>query len=372
MKLRWKIGVVFLVILVVGALVVFIVSRGSPKNVRNTNQGAPSTQSDTPKTSKLAFDYPIFDPEVVSHITPLGELNGGYSEAQAMTGVVINLKASAVAGGTKIPVRAPADMTLEYYAYAKDPIGGKAQWTLLFRLSPQHVMRFDHISDASQAILDTTTTTPSNTSAEQTPKSKVKIKAGEEFARTSGTDQAHNWNIYFFEDGHQNGYANKSRFKSTQATQRMLSAVCPFDYYAAETKAKYYALLGYSQAGQSTTCGNPSRDKVGTIAGQWFLSSDPSTGIQESQDGEYHSPIALYRNSAGEIILDHFGGRRIDIPAKHASNKDPETVTTKHCYAASNGYVFAELKNETTLAVAYSRSGSCPAELPTNHKLYYR
>ena len=67
---------------------------------------------------EIAFTHLFFDPNLVSHITPLGELNGGYEEAQTIAGVMVNIKPEVVEGGSKeIEVRAPTDMTLEKYAY---------------------------------------------------------------------------------------------------------------------------------------------------------------------------------------------------------------------------------------------------------------
>lgn len=343
--------------------------------VTSTSLNSPTTEK-TP-SGKTTFTHKFFDPAVVSHITPLGELNGGYEEAQAFGGVMINVKPEAVAGDKVIDIYAPTDLTLESYAYYKVPEEGTNQWTLIFRASGTVMIKIDHITHALDSVVAATTTAPKDTSAEESPTKKITFKAGELIARTRGTKMAHNWNIYLTDTTHTNTFINQARFKTGGAGDRLVHGVCPFDYYDDSLKSEFMTLMGYSQAGQSTTCGSVSRDKAGTAAGQWFLDEDPAFGLQEKLDGNYASPLALYKNSAGEVILDQFGGKRLDIAATNPTNKDPEAVTDTHCYAVlsegkSAGYVYVKLAAANQMSVAHAASGTCPSTFPATSKTYYR
>ena len=336
-----------------------------PSNLRNDDNSVSSNE--------IKFTHEIFDPELVSHITPLGELNGGYEEAQAVAGIMVNLKQDAVAGGNEIEVRAPTGMTLESYAYYKSPNDGQLTWTLIFRISPEVRIKFDHITRTTQELVDSTTTMPKDTSAEQYPKLSVSLKAGDIFAYTSGTPNAHNWNIYLTDTRQKNGFINSKRYSSDYAGQRMLTARCPFDFYPDDMKAEFLALMGYSIAGQSQTCGSVSRDVDGTISGMWHFSSNYLTGKPEQLDGVYASPLSIIKNSAGEITIDQVNNMRLDIQPGSMAFKDPAEVTGEHCYQLENGYAYFKMVSPQEMKFAYGSSGNCPSSFPdAGSKIYYR
>lgn len=374
------------ILIVTSIVVIFAIGLGVLSLMKRrsnspSNSNIQSSQSNTTAVNKVVtpikFTHQFFDPAVVSHITPLGELNGGYEEAQALSGVMINLKSEAVAHNKTIDIYAPTDLTLESYAYFKVPEEGNNQWTLIFRASDAVMIKVDHITDALESVIAATTTTPKDTSAEESPTKKLTFKAGELIARTRGTKVAHNWNIYVTDTTHTNTFMNQARFATGGAGDRLIHGVCPFDYYDDSLKSQFLALMGYSEAGQSATCGNVSRDKAGTAAGQWFLDQDSASGLQEKMDGNYASPLALFKNSAAEIILDQFGGKRLEVTATNTTFKDPEEITDTHCYAIisegrSAGYVYVKLIGANQMSVAYATSGSCPSTFPASAKTYYR
>ncbi|MBI4017666.1 MAG: hypothetical protein HY366_01830, partial [Candidatus Aenigmarchaeota archaeon] len=111
-----------------------------PNETSSAINGTAEEPTQAPTPHEAAFIYKIFDPELVNHITPLGELNGGYSEAQALGGVMVNLKPEAYANNNEIEVRAPAGMVLERYAYWS--FGGEKSWVLHFRVSPDVVLKY--------------------------------------------------------------------------------------------------------------------------------------------------------------------------------------------------------------------------------------
>lgn len=321
----------------------------------------------------VTFTYPIFDPELVKNITPLGELMGGYEEATALAGVMINLKPEAYEGGKDMEVKAPTDMTLQSYAHFIDTNDGSENWALIFSLSPQLTLRLDHITRVSQKITDVAPTAPKNNSTEDYPKRKASFKAGEVVAFTSGTKLAHNWNIYLTDTKHQNDFINTARYQNSMAGQRLLNARCPFDFYPEEMKTKFTRLLGYSKPGQSSDCGNPSKDIKGTLSGMWHFSSDPKSGISEQLDGIYASPLSVFKNSAGEVTIDQVNNQRLDITPENKTNEDPKKITTEHCYQVTSGYAYFKVVSDQEMKVAYSSSGNCPTTFPTTQaKTYYR
>lgn len=344
---------------------------------KDTSGSAPK-QSASKTAEAIKFSENIFDPATTSFIGPLGELNGGYEEATATAGITINIKPEAVTGGKMIEVKAPTAMSLDNYAYYK--VGSEPNtWTLYFRLSPTLTMRMDHILRASDKIVEATTSTPKSDSRSESPKRKVSFKAGEIVAYTSGTANAHNWNIYVFDDGHQNKFINQARYENSSAGKQMLQAACVFDYYEPAAKAAYIALMGARKAGESSTCGEVSRDKAGTLSGMWHFSADSKQGMEIGKDGRYESPFSIYKNSAGVISINQIDGKRIDVEPGARTNKDPAEVTSEHCYEGSDaymrpaGYVYLKLVDDKQMSLAYSPIGSCPASFPTSSaKTYYR
>ena len=332
----------------------------------------PENEVNVVASNDVKFTHEIFDLEIVSHITPLGELNGGYEEAQAVAGIMINLKQEAIAGGKEIEIRAPTDMTLENYAYYRSPNDGQLGWTLIFHISPEVRIKFDHITRVTQEIVDATNTVPADTSAEQYPKHTVSVKAGDIFAYTSGTPTAHNWNIYLTDTRQKNGFINSKRYASYHAGQKMLTAKCPFDFYPDEMKSEFLALMGYSRAGQSQTCGSVSRDVVGTISGMWHSSPTYLTDRSEQLDGVYASPLSIIKNSAGEITIDQVNNMRLEIKPESVAFKDPAEVTGEHCYQLKNGYVYFKIIDDMTMDFYYSDKGNCPSSFPPGGKRYYR
>lgn len=324
--------------------------------------------------TRPVFTYPIVDPATISFITPLGELNGGYEEVQTLAGVMMNFKREAVAGNKEIEVRAPTDMTLESYSFHKVPFPPGGNWTIIFRLSQDVMMRIDHISRASDAIQEVTTTIPKDGSAEDYPKKKLSIKAGDIIGYTYGTVPAHNWNIYVFDEKQKNSFINPSRYTVDHVGRRLTQAVCPFDFYSGDLKNTYLSLMGYSKAGQSNTCGTVSHDVKGAASGLWYLSS---RGTPEERDGTYASPLSIIKNSAGEITIDQVMDRRVDLPTNNPTAKDPALIPDEHCYQimeqGKSGYVFVRIVKENEMSLAVASQGNCPSQFPLNNaKTYYR
>jgi hypothetical protein len=328
------------------------------------------------KTSaeKINFTAKIFDPALISHIIPLGELNGGYEEAQTINGVTINIKTDAKRNASEIDVYAPTDMTLEDYSYFT---GGQytPNWHLGFRISKDLKLSFDHITWVPDEIRKATPPTP--TSGYVPPTKKLSFKAGDLVAKTSGTDQAHNWNIYLRDNSRTNIFANQARFERMKNRYDYLNAVCPFDYYDDAVKRQFIALMGWTKAGQSKTCGTNSRDVKGSISGMWHLAKD---GVQAEYQGAYATPFSIYKTASDEIIVYEIDRKRFILDKTNPSYKDPAAVTGSHCYALTeygntpaNGYAYFKILSDMEMKMAYSPTGACPEEFPEkNGTTYYR
>ena len=346
--------------------------REAPTNSDATDSGQEVVK---PDAIKVEFTAQIFDPAQISHITPLGEVNGGYVEWQAVNGIMIWNKPEVVAGDKMINVYAPVAMTLEAYSYHSDPRSpGTADWALVFRINKDATLKFNHITKAVDRIVAVTTSTPKDRSNEEPPKSKISFETGELIAQTSGTKLAKNWNIYMTDKSITNKFVNQSRYEKSSIGNRFINGVCPFNYYSEAIKASYIALMGATKAGQSPDCGNPSKDVAGSLSGGWFFDKDTSN-TSEQIDGNFVSPLAVYRDSANRVIIDQIANSQFRIEG----GTDPATVKSEQCYklATSNnqpaGYAYFKLISPSEMQLAYGASGSCPAVMPTSgSKTYYR
>lgn len=330
--------------------------------------------TETNNSGETKFSVPIFDPNVVKNITPLGELNGGYEEVQTVAGVMINLKSA----DNEIELKAPTDMTLQSYSYHKVSYAPGANWTLIFKVNQYVTLRVDHLTRVSDRISAATTSTAKDSSAEDFLRQGVDVKAGEVFAYTSGTKPAANWNIYLFDTRVKNSFINQRRYEGSQVGMRLINAKCVFDYYDEPSRQSFMTLMGYSQAGQSVDCGKVSRDVAGTISGMWHFSRD-GVGVPEERDGRYASPLSIIKNSAGEVTIDQVDDKRLDFRLTSGTPKDPAEIRDAHCYQlteamqAGGGYAYFKLVSENEMQFAYGSSGQCPSEFPSAQaKSYYR
>lgn len=370
-KRFWIVGLIITVMTfgIGGFFVLKNIKRVSSNSIGMTNNhGNRINREDT-----IKFTHQIFDPAKVKFIVPLGELNGGYNESQTINGICIfNKSAEAV------EVYAPADMTLKYYSYMKDPREGIANYQLTFTINKDVELTFHHltaVNDELKAIV-----TPTENSGGVPPSKSYSIKAGQLLAKTTGTF-GHNWNIYLSDRKHTNQFVNQERYEKIRDRYSFISSICPFDYYDDVTKKLYLDLMGATAPGQSATCGNTSKDIKGSISGLWHLTKENSnsTFIGEYQ-GNYATPFSIYKNSAGEIILYEIGRKRYILGSSNPSAKEPAMVKDSHCYNLTEwpenkntkGFAYFKLISDMEMQMSYNTSGSCPASFPTSFVTYYR
>ncbi len=371
---RWLLSLTALILIIM----IFISTRRQnlPGN-RKSFQTSPTSQGQavSRESKKVRFTSRIFEPTKVNSIIPLGELNGGYIESQTINGITINIKTDAQRNAEPIEVYAPVDMTLEDYSYFADGTNAP-QWHLGFRISESVKLSFDHISEATEIIKSVTP--PTVNSAYVSPTRRLAFRAGDLVAKTSGTNEAHNWNIYLRDESKTNTFVNQERYDKLKDRYSFVNAACPFDYYEENIRQEFLALMGHYKAGESKNCGSNSRDVKGSIAGMWHLTQD---GVQEAYDGQYASPFSIYKTSANELILYEINRKRYIIGEKNQTYKDPALVTDSHCYnltqygheVSTNGYAYFKVLSDTKMQLSYKSTGACPATFPENSTMiYYR
>lgn len=326
------------------------------------------------KTEALRFSEDMFDPAAIDHIAPLGELNGGYEEAGAIASILLFIKREYTTDGKGIAIRAPTTMELERYSYHNVPgEAGVTNWTLVFRLSADVTLKMDHITSVSNKILAATAALPKDTPAEESPTSELSFEPGETIAHTTGTSQAHNWNIYVYDARQTNSFVNQKRYEQDETGERLVTARCPFDFYDESRKAVFLDLMGQAKAGEAATCGQVSRDVKGALSGMWHFSADPGDGTGMDKSDTYTSPLSIYKNAADAVIVHQVDGKRLDIEPGNKTHKDPAGVTAEHCYQLNAGYAFFKIISDTQMALAYKNAGRCPASFPdADARTYYR
>jgi|GEM_PF-1435955 hypothetical protein len=342
-------------------------------------QPAVIPEPDTPDESGSLFTAHFFDRDKIRLIYPLGQLNGGHHEAEALGLSLIWIEPSVIEAGDRLTVYAPADMQLERYSYGH--FGSEPPtWTMVFRVNDRIKIRMSAISEAVPRIMDATTNEPAPNTAEHEPSIPVFLEAGEVIGYTTGTSKAHNWDIWVYDSERSNQYANQSRYEANYLGDRMRTAVCPYDFFDEAMGAEYIALLGLDEPGQTTECGNTSRDVPGSLSGQWHFNPDYTTGVEIAQDGSYATPLAIFKNLSNEIVIYQIDGQEFRITTDNTTHSDPAEITDCHCYQlvsrwdqSAAGYAYFELISEDDMKVYYSPSGQCPNNPPTTvGKTYYR
>ncbi len=366
-----------LIIITLGGLLIIIVALAAvllllkPKSTKT--EISKVTKVNDSQGENFKFTHEIFDPNKVSFIIPLGELNGGYEETQTINGVTINIKMDGMGNAPEIDVFAPADMVLEDYSYFT---GGKEtpNWHLGFRVSKDIKLSFDHITFVPAEIKAATPPTP--TSGYVPPTKTLSFKAGDLIAKTSGTDKAHNWNIYLRDNRKKNIFVNQERYEKVQDRYDYVNAACPFDYYEVAEKQLVVALMGFSKAGQATTCGTNSKDVKGSISGLWHLGKD---GVGADYQGQYATPFSVYKTSSDEIVIYEVNHQRYILASNNPTYKDPVAVTDAHCYSLTEygeskmqGYAYFKIVSDLEMRMSFSKTGSCPTTFPTSSTTYYR
>lgn len=149
----------------------------------------------------------------------------------------------------RVPLYAPADMTLESGAYYVT-----GPYRLDFRVSCEVTIRFAHITEPVEIIRSVFPSTPAeeNNSRDQEITSHPSFKAGDLIGYTTGTSAAGNWDFGVYNSTVQNKYASDTKYNFSSINT---TAVCPYDYFPSDLKAIYVAKFNTRSNGGATPDG---------------------------------------------------------------------------------------------------------------------
>lgn len=301
------------------------------------------------------FTADFTDLSTIAALAPIGGVTGG-SPGRSYMGVKEGMEA---------PIYSPTDAVLENIIYARR--GGPdtpGEYGLLFRVSCEVTILFDHIDKVSDKIKEFSPKEPANTSRTAGGNSlNVLIKQGELLGYSDGTPQARTFDFLVINKAKPTTHINPKRWQWEQA----VFAQCPYDYFSKELKDKYYAKIGavtemsgVKSFTPAQSCGDLSHDKPGTASGGWFKRD--STDIK----GEY---LAISRDSKRVDVAERKDG--LFGPDSQLRDYSPKvypediSVGEEICYndQQENKWVYIKLVSDTELAVAKG-NGSCPASFP--------
>lgn len=216
----------------------------SPQVAITTTPPAP-TQTITPVAPCQSNKKPVF----THHITDISKIN--YVVPPPTIGAGPSLKTHGYIGTdhVRVPVYAPTDMVLNTGAHFE----GGPYW-IGFEVSCEVTLRFGHITEPIQAIIDIFPPAPANDSHDQQIKNKISFKAGDLIGYTTGTSAAGNWDIGVYNSTTSNKYKGDATWQNSWV---YTTAVCPFDYFTEGIRQIYTskfsseAMAGNSRDGES-------------------------------------------------------------------------------------------------------------------------
>lgn len=205
------------------------------QTIYSQTQGVPPKRGCVSNLSP-AFTHHITDLSKVSSIVPPPTMGAG---PNLKTHSYINSESA------RVPVYAPADMTIKAGSYYES-----GPYMFDFWASCEVTVRFGHMTEPVDALKKLLPTEPKPSSDSRTQGlSGVSFKAGELIGYTTGTSLAGNWDFGVYNSSVKNRYADDPDWGWSDINT---TAVCPFNYFTSELKEEYRAKLN-SQA----LSGNP-------------------------------------------------------------------------------------------------------------------
>lgn len=323
-------------------------------------------------SSDIIFTHYLVDPKFVYSVSQIGSVGGANSEIIGRSYIAVKDEFT----NQKVPIYAPTDMTLAYASYYSSPNhieGLLPDYGLAFEIKCGKRMSLAHVKEVIPQIKDKLPTTPQNKSAYNYP-INIEFKAGDLIGYYIKGPGSVAFDFIVDDSKIKNKFANQERYEAGHG-HNTLHSICPYDLYSGEMKEAYYNLL------PGIECGTMERDKIGTIAGQWFLNLDPNTGMGDyKKDGDYGNPLPIAMTPE-RISIGHVGTDNIIwIYPNNPTHKDPKEIMTEYCYQNypttpdnAQGYVYFKIVDNMTMDVYYSEIGNCPSSFPTTGvKRYYR
>lgn len=334
----------------------------STPKMKNKNPIKSETKAAGPKKNCVSninpqFTHAFTDLSKIDALNPIGGIGGG-SPGRSYIGIKEGMEA---------PVYAPVDATLRKIIYANRG-AGYGEYGLIFVVSCELEYMFDHLDKLSDTLLKYAPKTAAATSQIQdNTELDILVKAGELLGYTDGTDLAHTFDFLVTNYAKRAAYINPKRWEWEQA----IYSQCPYDYFAAELRAAYYAKLGkpsYRGFIKADSCGNPSHDVAGTASGGWFKdTSTDKRGEYLAIAKDYNYAQVAYRkdgqafeSSQAVQMGKPYLNIEDDTPEKYPEDIKPGQSI---CYGNNNEWAFIKLLSETELSFA-AGNGSCPSVFP--------
>ncbi len=241
------IGLIMLLIVIAGAAFVFVKNSQKPDSKpqigsNNTTRSAEVVHSEDPikkfegssenceSSTNPKFTADITDLSKVVYLTPPVTIQSGDLKTHGYIHLGEN--------SSKVPVYSPVNAKLyEGSFYAE---GGEGLYSLFFEVSCEVRFMLDHIIEPVEKISKVFPEKPAADS--RTNKvGPVEFKAGELIGHTGGTPYSKNWDFGVYNLTKENPYRNKQYEHS--GTFRYSNAVCPYEYFTKELRAKYDKLM---------------------------------------------------------------------------------------------------------------------------------
>ncbi len=280
-------------------------------------------------------------------------------------------------GFFEVPIYAPADSTLKSITYFTQPALDDRDreilmelYVLEFQVSCEVTFGFDHVDRLVGAIADVAPVEPAKDTRDAAVAVNVPVKAGDLIGYTRGTPRAHNWDFVVINQANAstnaNGFANPARYQTQGDLQSLAAGACGYDYFPAEIRSQFYALLDGLTEDAESCFGNP--DEPGTVAGGWFAGK-----LEDREPGQFDPGWAVAIGTAYDEIRINTLGSSVRIAPGSATYLDPRTVTTEHCYQSSQSreYAYVKLVSPMELGLALGQGG-CPDQMPARFQTYYR
>lgn len=286
-----------------------------------------------------AFTAPLLDLDAINTVTPIGLVGGGGTEIVGRSYIFPRSDIE-----DEIQLFAPTAMTLvggARYVPPGAPEGYHPDFALAFKPDCSSAMLIElyHVKNVVPALLEAIGDDIKPTSAwKSLPMgAQIHLDAGEQFGGYLLGPTSVAFDFIVRDDDVTNEFAEPERYKDSN----ILHVVCPYSYYTSDLRSSFEQLLGAPGVGpvEGATCGSVAIDVVGSLAGQWFLNPDPTTGRGSlSLTDGYGNPHPVGKNPDGSIVFGNVGpsqqGFRVYSDA--ASWRDPALVTDQHCYQLGN------------------------------------
>lgn len=313
----------------------------------------------------FSFTHHIMDTKYIRRVGPIGDLG---SHGYIMGRSYVHIKDEYFM--QRMPMYAPKNMTLvsmNYYQDLNAPPEHHPDYALDFELGCNISMSLHHLKEVVETIEERSPELNAPGGSKEIE--HLNLTGGELIGYFILDGSTAAWDFFASNSSHFNQFANQARYGKWNY---LLHRVCPYDFFRGQMKEDYYSLLPESG------CGSVERDVAGTIAGQWFLDPNPSSGMgEEFKEGYYGNPLPIITGTDGTVNMRSIGTERyFSVGTENPSHMDPEEVTGEHCYQRytddlPQDYAYFKLFNDTTLGVFFSESGSCPDVFPEDNFTYY-